>query len=272
VTENFLEAALDYAALGFSVFPCRYRTKVPATRRGFYDATTNPATIRRWFGGAQEYNIAIRTGMVSGVWVLDVDDIAGLEDLQDKYGLLPETRQSQSSRGLHFWWRATCPVQGSASPVAPDVDVKGEDGCITAPPSVHPDGSVYTWLNDAPLATAPDWLVKLTRKPPPAPFRLPPRTHNGPPGAYGAAALEREIQELAAAPRGCRNHALNKASFSLHQLVAGGELDGADVERELLAAANANGLISDPQDGPHKVLATIRSGARAGLQNPRSRL
>jgi hypothetical protein len=50
-----------------------------------------------------------------------------------------------------------------------------------------------------------------------------------------------------------------------------GRTPSADVERELLAAANANGLLSDPQDGPQKVLATIRSGARAGLQNPRSR-
>jgi hypothetical protein len=129
----------------------------------------------------------------------------------------------------------------------------------------------YRWLSIGGLATAPGWLVELTRKPAPAPIKLPPRTHNGPPGAYGAAALEREIDELAAAPRGCRNHALNKASFCLHQLVAGGELDGADVERELLAAAATNGLLADPQDGPASVLRTIRSGARAGLQNPRSR-
>jgi len=70
---------------------------------------------------------------------------------------------------------------------------------------------------------------------------------------------------------GSRNHALNKASFCLHQLVAGGELDGPDVERELLAAAYANGLMADPGDGPRKVMATIRSGARAGLQHPRRR-
>jgi hypothetical protein len=43
------------------------------------------------------------------------------------------------------------------------------------------------------------------------------------------------------------------------------------VERELLAAAERNGLMADPKDGPHKVIATIRSGARAGLQHPRSR-
>jgi hypothetical protein len=140
-----------------------------------------------------------------------------------------------------------------------------------APPSVHPDGPIYTWINDEPLAVAPDWLIKLARKPPPAPITLPPRTHSAPPGAYGAAALQSEIEVLANTAPGSRNHALNRASFCLHQLVAGGELDGADVERELLAAAAANGLMADTTDGPNSVLRTIRSGARAGRRHPRRR-
>jgi hypothetical protein len=89
------------------------------------------------------------------------------------------------------------------------------------------------------------------------------------PGAYGEAALAREAETLAAVAPGGRNHALNRASFSLHQLVAGGELEHGEVEHRLLAAAERNGLIAD--DGLRSVLATIRSGARAGLQHPRSR-
>jgi Bifunctional DNA primase/polymerase, N-terminal len=46
---TMLADALDYAAQGRAVFPCRPGTKEPATRRGFKDATTNPATIRRWW-------------------------------------------------------------------------------------------------------------------------------------------------------------------------------------------------------------------------------
>jgi hypothetical protein len=93
--------------------------------------------------------------------------------------------------------------------------------------------------------------------------------HHGLPGAYGAAALEGEIKVLANTAPGGRNNALNRASFLLHQLVAGGELDGADVERGLLAAAGSNGLIAE--DGLRQVMATIASGRRAGLQTPRSR-
>ena len=36
----------------------------------------------------------------------------------------------------------------------------------------------------------------------------------------------------------------------------------------LYAAAERNGLVSDPKDGPRKTWATIRSGLSAGLQQP----
>jgi hypothetical protein len=268
-------AALSYAASGLAVFPCLYRAKEPAVPRGFYSATTNPATIKRWFGGTVDFNIAIRTGLASEAWVLDVDDrhggFASLGELEHPHGPLPLTRQARTANGIHLYWKAIRPISNSNGRVGPGLDVKGDGGYVVAPPSVHPDGPIYIWDNDAPLAVPPDWLIRLTSKPPPPAYVLPPRTHNGPPGAYGAAALQKEIELLAHTPKRQRNHALNKASFNLHQLVAGGELDGADVERELLAAADANGLMADLDDGPHKVRATIDSGRRAGLRHPRRR-
>ena len=70
-------------------------------------------------------------------------------------------------------------------------------------------------------------------------------------------------------PPGSRNHALNRAAFSLFQLVAGGELDRDEVIEHLIDACHRNGLVKD--DGLPSVVATIHSGARAGMQHPRSR-
>ena len=50
------------------------------------------------------------------------------------------------------------------------------------------------------------------------------------------------IRNLRAAPVGERNHRLNRAAFSLGMLAAGGELDAAQVEDELLDAALDLGL------------------------------
>jgi hypothetical protein len=272
---DMLLAALALATAGFAVFPCRYRTKEPATDRGFYNASTNPATVKRWFAGNFRYNLAVRTGLASDAWVLDADDLESLTALEDRYGPLPVTRQSQTARGLHFWFRpAGIPIPSSLSHVAAGIDVKAQGGYIVVAPSVHPDGPLYRWINDEPIVEAPKWLVALARKavPPQQPIVLPsaPQGSSGPPGAYGAAALRREIEALTNTAPGGRNNRLNRASFCLHQLVAGGEIpDSGDVKRHLVNASIANGLVDD--DGIRSVLRTIASGARAGMLHPRSR-
>jgi hypothetical protein len=274
--DSLVNAALNYAAHGFAVFPCLPRTKKPPWTGGFYKATTNPATIRRWWLANPDYNIAIRTGIASRVWVFDADGDIGttaLAKLEAKYGPLPDTLISVTSNGCHFWFRYTCPILCSADRIGHGLDVRGDGGYVLAPPSVHPDGPIYRWTHNRPLAVAPEWLIHLTRKPPPGPITSkivwstrPERTD-----AYGKVALEHEIAALASTLKGGRNAALNRASFSLHQLVAGGELDGNEVRNRLFAAATANGLMTDPDDGPVSVQKTIASGARAGMQHPRNR-
>ena len=274
------EHALAYAVRGWQVFAIKAQSKEPATRRGFYEATSNPATIRRWFGCGYPYNIAVRTGEPSGVFVLDVDGEIGTASqhkLTREYGPLPHTLVSITGKGRHLWFRTDGqPVPCNISKIAPGIDIRGDGGYVVAPPSIHPSGTIYRWANDLPPVTAPEWLVKLAQRPKPQADILPmPRPtlrveHDGH-GSYGRAALDREIEALAIAARGGRNAALNSASFRLHQLVAGGELDGAEVERRLIEAATANGLTTDPEDGPRSVLATIRSGAKAGLSFPRGR-
>jgi hypothetical protein len=52
-------------------------------------------------------------------------------------------------------------------------------------------------------------------------------------------------------------------------MVAAGALDQSEVEDDLYAAADANGLVAD--DGERQCWATIRSGLSAGLQQPNDR-
>jgi hypothetical protein len=84
----------------------------------------------------------------------------------------------------------------------------------------------------------------------------------------GEAAMTKVMAGLVMAPAGGRNVALNKAAWRLGQWVAAGALDQAMVEVALFAAAERNGLVSDPKDGSRKTWATIRSGLSAGLQRP----
>jgi hypothetical protein len=269
-----LKAALIYAAAGLAVFPLNPRTKKPATKRGFYDATTNPETIRR-FWRVTNRNIGIATGAMSGIWILDIDP--GGEDhlgrFEAEHGKLPPTRKViTGSGGRHLWFKYTEPMQCSAGRVAPQIDVRGDLGYCVAPPSIHENGRRYEWFTDpaAPVAVAPEWLVALTRKKPPISERARIHaTHLSFRGAYVAAALDAEVAALAAAVPGMRNVALNRASFVLFQLVAGGELDADVVKDRLVEACHVNGIIAD--DGLCSVKKTTASGAQAGIRHPRGR-
>ena len=273
---NTLDAALAYAGRNsFAVFPCLPRAKEPAVKRGFYAATTNPETIRRFWRVADR-NIAIRTGMASRVWILDVDGEDGeasLRSLEAKHGALPPTWESLTARGRHIWFRCDCPVPCSASKIAPGLDARGDGGYVVAPPSIHPSGRVYVWSVDRAddLANAPDWLLRLARKKPASTISeraiANMQARRGAcPSPYGEAALDYECVALAATAPGGRNHALNCAAFALFQLVAGGELAHEHVFDRLVDACHRNGLVAD--DGMRSVMATIQSGRRAGLQLP----
>lgn len=89
---------------------------------------------------------------------------------------------------------------------------------------------------------------------------------NGRASTYALAALRGEVERVRAAQEGERNDTLNRAAFSLGQLVADGQLDADEVADELTEAAEEAGLMA------RETRATIRSGLRGGARNPRAPL
>lgn len=98
------------------------------------------------------------------------------------------------------------------------------------------------------------------------PFDAPrgPSGAGGSGGGYAVAALNREADAVRSAAEGTRNDTLNRAAFSLGQLVAGGELDEQTVTSVLREAARAAGL------NEREILRTIGSGLSKGRLNPRT--
>ena len=72
MTNPALRQALAYAERGWPVFPCLPGQKIPATRHGYLDATTDQQQITEWFARQGGWNLAIATG-APGPDVLDVD-------------------------------------------------------------------------------------------------------------------------------------------------------------------------------------------------------
>lgn len=154
MTESMKDWALQYAGMGFAVFPIKPRDKTPLTSHGFKDATTNKDMISSWWDKYPDANIAVATGSRSGgLVVIDLDrredkGIDGYEtliDWQKEHGNLPDTWQSiTGGGGYHLFYRDSA-INRSRAKLYPGVDVRGEDGYVVVPPSIHSSGNCYTW-------------------------------------------------------------------------------------------------------------------------------
>jgi hypothetical protein len=276
------EAALELAGAGHPVLPlhtplagrcscgrnCGRPGKHPRSTYGLKSATTDLRQVEAWWHGQPEANIGLRC---DGLVAFDLDGPAGrrsLTELEWKLGELPETRGQQSGRGQHRFYRVPpeALVGNSTAPLGspPGLDLRGgARGYIVAAPSLHPNGQAYRWLNEVPIAPLPQaWLERLLGLP-----RLPAReaqlvAAQGT-SRYGLAALEAELLKIRSAPEGRRNETLNRSVFKLAQLVAGGQLELAQLEAEATAVALASGL------GEKETEDTIASAITAGFRRPR---
>jgi hypothetical protein len=278
-----LGSALAMADLGWHVFPCAAGAKRPAFRENWQElATTDSGRIRSWWARA-DYNIGVACGP-SGIVVIDLDVAhdarGGLEDPVSGTGTLTRLCRENGQRfpsgtytvdtpsgGCHLYFAAPAtPVRNSAGRLGPLVDIRADGGYVIGAGSVIADRA-YTARGDfLPLLLPfPSWLGRLLtdEPPPPAAARalLFPTMAQG--RAYALAAVEQETRRVAAAQPGTRNDTLNRAAFSLGQLVAAGLLPPLPVMTALADAAAYCGLPAD------EARRTIRSGMAAGARKPR---
>lgn len=84
------------------------------------------------------------------------------------------------------------------------------------------------------------------------------------PTTYAQTALNAECAQIAMAPEGTRNDALNRAALNMGQLIAGGQISEQNVTTALTHAGIAAGLEA------REIAKTIASGYRKGAQRPRT--
>jgi len=148
------KAALLYASLGWPVFPVKTNDKIPLISSWPDNATTDPDQIKEWFRRYTDANLAIATGVRSGLVILDVDTKNGVDGremlakLESQLGPVPETpRVWTPNQGLHYYFShpGDGQVVKNRTSLLPGLDLRGDGGYVLAPPSsIH--GKPYAWL------------------------------------------------------------------------------------------------------------------------------
>ena len=190
------DAAMSYAERGWFVLPlhtldkhgrctcgspCRTPGKHPRIQHGLLNASNDPDQITTWWTQWPDANIGVRTGRASNLWVLDIDSgksLVGpdgviypqgeqtLHQLEIQAGQrIPDTLTNMTGSGgrhLLFEYPEGEETYRNRVNVAPSIDVRGENGYIVVPPSMHISGRRYMWADeDEPIAPAPMWLMNL---------------------------------------------------------------------------------------------------------------
>lgn len=172
------EASVLIDKYGFSLFPthgivngactcgndkCTSPGKHPLTSDGFYSATKDINKLVELVGGKRGFNIGVRTGAESGVFVIDIDGPEGEEtwlDILNKHAATePETLKVRTGRGRHLYFRYIPDIKW-AKHLGHKIDIKSDGGYVMAPGCNHISGKNYDIISDLPITQAPEWLAK----------------------------------------------------------------------------------------------------------------
>lgn len=166
-TSTLESKALQYTkADGFSVFPVGSDKKpVISGWKEYQTRFPTEEEISAWWAENPRANIAIVTGKISGIVVVDVDTYAGA-DLTP----FPKTYTVKTGNGgtqLYYKYIPGFTVSASSYADLPHVDIRGDGGYVVAPPSVtdylkdgKKAGGPYQVIDARPFADFPIHLFK----------------------------------------------------------------------------------------------------------------
>jgi len=172
--EKVVDQILFLASLGLRMHPLLAKNKVPIIKDWQVKATVDPGMIQQWASIHKNCNWGLATGNESNVFVVDID----VKEHGDKTwakllktNSVPDTVQVQTGGGgMHYYFK--CPknidIRNSASKVGKGIDIRGNGGQVVVPPSIHPNGTLYSWVpghspQDLTPAKAPKWLTDLIK-------------------------------------------------------------------------------------------------------------
>ncbi len=249
--------ALSCAERGWPVFPCLWDSKVPLTRHGYLDASTDLDQVTRWFARHPHRNLAVATG-APGPDVLDIDyrgpaahGFPALRRLRAA-GLLDnaaaQVRTPSGGRHVYF----TGSTQRTSHLAAAHVDFLAAGGYVLLPPA-RVGGKPYQFAEASGGHGGLDWDAAAKVLEPSRSHQRPaPQPSASPPGER----VDALARWVAAQPEGNRNAGLFWAANRAL------EADQAADLSSLAAAARQAGLTDK------EITRTLNSARRTAQASP----
>lgn len=155
---------------GYSIIPVKKSDKRPLIKWTEYQKRLpTHEEIKDWYRQWPNANIALITGALSGIMIVDVDTEKGQENLNE---FLPDSLIVPTLRtpggGWHYYFQYKPGLVNKAR-VIDGVDVRTDGGYAVIPPSLGPKGKNYEWMKglkitDVDLPAMPDFLFDVLKQ------------------------------------------------------------------------------------------------------------
>lgn len=289
MASKMLEAARRYHAAGFSLIPCRFKQPLVRPWQEYQIRRPTIREINEWFAEDEAgQSMAVVLGKVShNVVVVDLDGWESVRLFQIHFPAWSNTYTvlTGSQNGLHLYFRPeTLPPNMNVRKQSDEgklaFEIRGTGQYVIVPPSPHVSGHDYRvqlrlpimrldnmnplvdWLNELRGESLPERNAEIEKAAKPEPLSLDMKVERRK-RQFLATVLSRELARVETSNSGSRNNSLFYAALRLANLAAGKELDWADCEIRLLAAAVSVGT---PEGEARR---TIASAWRIGSKHPK---
>ena len=178
-----LDVAKTYLNKGFSIIPLKAKSKEPAIKWTPYQSIYRESKdLVQWFSNS-DINIGIVTGKISAIFAIDIDgeeaaeyynDIinsCGDEQLISANNNTMKIKTGSGNINIIFGFNTQEYINEKLENLIlwknnkndhNEIRIKGEGSYIVAPPSIHPNGKRYTFVNElTPITLSKEQIKKL---------------------------------------------------------------------------------------------------------------
>lgn len=145
---TMVNKALNYLRLlHYSVFPVNQEKRPLIKWEAYQKKLPTEQEIKDWWTKYPQANIGIVTGLISGIAVIDLDDVetakTALSDLIPDNLVFPIAKTPRG--GEHWYFACTDGKLRNNTKIVPGADLRANGGFVVAPPSTNGNGKGWRW-------------------------------------------------------------------------------------------------------------------------------
>lgn len=169
MTTELQQMAEQYLNYGWSVLPVKPDEKRPYMTNWlqYTKNKASKASVESWFRSLSGAGIGAVTGRISGIVVLDVESYCPtpIEELLKEYPTQMVARTGSGGYHLYYQYPMNVSRVSNRVRIFEGADLRADGGFIVLPPTVHPNGNRYEWVQRGPLGVFPLALLDIESKP-----------------------------------------------------------------------------------------------------------